>query len=113
VVAIGHSFQVVAAAGVQAKRASALEDLDRRRLAGSVRADEGEDLSVCDAKVDAADRVRRPVAHAEPLDDDDVFDRGFPERLVRGQRHEPLCCVDRAHSGVPRAGSGAALEERS
>src|SRR6266566_3301464 len=72
------------------------------------------DLSAGDAKVDAGDRFRRSVAHAEFVDDDDaLLGRGIREALVLGQRHEALGCVDEAHSVVPRAGSGVASEERS
>ena len=52
------STSTCAAAGL----AEALEDLDRRRLAGAVGAEEGEDLAAADLEVDAADRLVIAVA---------------------------------------------------
>src|SRR5205823_9056991 len=48
----------------------ALEDLDRRRLAGAVRAEEAEDLAVRDLEVDAAHRLERAVRFAQSADGD-------------------------------------------
>src|SRR5581483_1886315 len=64
---IGSEHAHVAVAAL----AKALEDLDRRRLPGAVRAEEGEDLSAVDLEVDAGDGVQVAVALAQPADADD------------------------------------------
>src|SRR5262249_35197304 len=46
----------------------ALENLDRRRLAGAVRAEQAEDLADGDGEVDAADGLVAVVRLAEPAD---------------------------------------------
>jgi len=51
--------------------AKALQDFDRRRLAGPVGAEEGEDLAAPDLQVDPADRLVVVVALAQPADRDD------------------------------------------
>src|SRR5205085_4011833 len=56
--------------GPRVPAAVALEDLDRRRLAGAVRAEEAEDLAVRDLEVDAAHRLERAVRFAQSADGD-------------------------------------------
>ena len=51
-------------------RAVALEDLDRRRLAGAVRAEQAEDLALLDLEVDAAHRLERAVRLPQAADGD-------------------------------------------
>ena len=48
------------------------EHFDRRRLAGSVRAEQPEELAGVDAEADSVERPNRAVALAQPLDDDRV-----------------------------------------
>src|SRR5262249_53688031 len=50
--------------------AETLEDLDRRRLAGAVRAEEREDLAALDLEVDPRDRFEPAIALAQPPDRD-------------------------------------------
>ena len=50
-----------------AAREEAFEDLDGRRLAGAVRAEEGEDLAGGDLEVDAANGLRRSVVLLQPV----------------------------------------------
>src|SRR5262249_51964093 len=47
-----------------------LEDLDRRRLAGAVRAEQSEDLAFVDPEADAADGFMAAVRLAQFLDED-------------------------------------------
>ena len=51
--------------------AVALEDLDRRRLAGPVGAEEGKDLARPHLEVDAANRLELAIALAQAADGDD------------------------------------------
>src|SRR5207247_3988819 len=48
--------------------AVALEDLDRRRLAGAVRSEHAEDLSLLDREVNPPDRLEVPVGLAQAAD---------------------------------------------
>src|SRR5439155_16938357 len=50
--------------------AVALEDLDRRRLAGAVRAEQAEDLALLDLEADPAQRLLAAVPLAQILDED-------------------------------------------
>ncbi len=54
----------------------ALEDGDRGRLTGPVRAEEGEDLAARDVEVDAAQRLEVPVGLPQPPDADHSFRHG-------------------------------------
>ena len=69
----------------------ALEDLDRRRLAGAVRPEERERLAAGDPERDAVDDRPAAVALDEPLDLDRRVRRAGRRRLAagRGVRHEP------------------------
>src|SRR5581483_9569491 len=79
--------------------AVALEDLDRRRLARAVRAEEPEDLARLDREVDPAHRLEVPVRLAQAAD----LDRGHPWRsLDRAQVARSTHHVTRvARSGSP------------
>ena len=61
-----------------ALRAVALEDLDRRRLAGAVRAEEPEDLAGRDLEVDAAHGLVVPVGLVQVADADDWLFAAVP-----------------------------------
>ena len=52
-------------------RSQALEDLDRRRLAGAVRAEQAEDLAGRDVEVDPVDRPDVAVLLDQTADPDD------------------------------------------
>ena len=54
------------------RRRQRREHLDRRRLAGSIRAEQPEELAGVDAEADSVERPNRAVALAQPLDDDRV-----------------------------------------
>ena len=62
--------------------AVALEDLDRRRLAGAVRPEQPEHLAFVDREVDPPDRLEVPVGLAKAAD----LDRMHPWRSVDGAR---------------------------
>ena len=51
--------------GAAAAPAESLQDLQRRGLAGAVRAEQGEDLPLSYVQVDAADGLEVAVAHAQ------------------------------------------------
>src|SRR4029077_11375671 len=53
-----------------------LEDLDGRRLAGAVRPEQPEDLSLLDREIDPADRLEVPVGLAQAADLDCRHRRG-------------------------------------
>ena len=59
-----------------ASAAVALEDLDRRRLAGAVGAEEREDLAAVDLEVDPAHRLDIAVGLAQPATLIDRFRHG-------------------------------------
>ena len=61
--------------------AVALEDLDRRRLAGAVRAEEAEDFARLDREVDPAHRLEVPVRLAQAAD----LDRRHRRRSLDGR----------------------------
>ena len=54
--------------GAGVARAVALEHLDRRRLAGAVRAEQAEDLALLDLEVDPADGLDLPVGLVQVVD---------------------------------------------
>src|SRR4029077_3328422 len=60
--------------------AVALEDLDRRRLAGAVRPEQPKDLTFIDREVDLPDVLEVPVGLAQAAD----LDRMHPRRSVDG-----------------------------
>src|SRR5438128_2560337 len=90
-----HGLAVVGAA-------QALEDLDRRRLAGPVWTEQSEDLSLLDAERDAVDRHEAPVPLAQSLDDDRKAIRLRSEARIAGPRDHThaaanyRCCFRRS-----------------
>src|SRR6266851_1986098 len=52
------------------RTAQALEDLDRRRLAGTIGAEQSEDLALLDPERDAVNRHQAPVPFSQSVDDD-------------------------------------------
>ena len=94
--------------GAAVAAAVALEDLDRRRLAGAVRAEQREDLALADLEADAAQRLVPAVALAEVLDDDGLAvtarargrrRRGTPARGRRRSRRRSA----RSRAGARRS----------
>ena len=55
------------------RQVHASEDLDQRALAGTVLAEERDDLTAADAEVDAAEGMRRAEPAFQPLDDENVL----------------------------------------
>ena len=82
----------------------ALEDLDGRRLAGAVRAQEGEDLAALDLEVEPCDRLDLAVALAQPFDRDGGSARSIVDR--RACRHGSSFAAD-AHPGIRRSDRAA------
>ena len=78
--------------------AVALEDLDRRRLAGAVRAEQAEDLALLDLEADAANGLDLAVRLAQVADGD-------------GRRHASAQ-LDHDHAGRGEARLGAAASAR-
>src|SRR3990170_1488614 len=73
------------------RAAQALQDLPRRRLAGSVWTDEAEDLALADGEGDPVDRAKGPIGLLETHDAHDVGHGARPPRkfainLWRGRR---------------------------
>src|SRR5205823_2090655 len=81
--------------------AEALEDLNRRRLAGPVGTEQSEDLSLLDAEGDAIDRHEAPVPLTQPLNDDRKAIRLRSETRIAGPRDHThaaanyRCCLRR------------------
>src|SRR5205807_1145416 len=70
--------------------AIALEDLDGRRFAGAVRAEEGEDLPPPEVEVDASHRLEAPISHPEVARLDDRLAPAILSHQrcgARGDRH--------------------------
>ena len=95
----------------------ALADLDRRRLAGTVGTEQGEDLTAADVEVQAVDGDELAVALDEPADGDrgvgiegipgcGRFPRGGDVVLVTRDTVSPLPTQPGPHGGVhARAGN--------
>ena len=69
--------------------AQALEDLDRRRLAGSVRAEQAEQLAAPDGEGHVAEDLGRSVALAQPVDFHKVVRHASIVRLRTARAHRP------------------------
>ena len=83
------------------RRPEALEHLDRRRLAGPVRAEEPEDLAPPDLEADAIDSPDVAIRLAHVLDDDDrlgVRSRSIGRRQGRAGHRRPML-ADRTWRG--------------
>ena len=93
VLAVAHRVEAEDAHRARVGSAVALEDLDRRGLAGAVRSEQPEDLARADTEVERIDRARRSVRLAESGDRDrglgGAQHSGVPPRDVRGELVEP------------------------
>jgi hypothetical protein len=68
---VAHDVDAQHLGAARIGRAQALEDLDRRRLAGAVGAEQAEDLAAVDAEGDAVYGVQLSVGLAQLVDGDD------------------------------------------
>ena len=85
------------------------EDLDQRRLAGAVVADQADDLAAVDMKIDAAERIDAAVGFRDVAKLDQALGHGRPPPLPRepaGATGRPACD---ASSAAPSVASSATI----